>query len=59
MDTRDELIEALRTHNWFYPMSDDHGVWTRGQDQWERIQSLASKVADGQELIAKYRKPIH
>ena len=59
MDTRDELIEALRTHDWYYRMSDDSRAYRRGQDQWERIQSLASQVDDGQELIAKYRKPIH
>ena len=59
MEIKDELIEALRTHDWYYRMSDDSRAYRRGQDKWDRIQFLADQLGDeGQELIEKYRKPI-
>ena len=58
-DTREKLIAALRSHDWYYPMSDDSRVYREGREAWERIQLLASKLGDeGDELIEKYRKPI-
>ena len=55
-DLREKLEAALKAHNWFYMMSDDSSVYHRGQEAWERIKFLASKVDDGDALIAKYRK---
>jgi len=55
-DLREKLEAALKAHDWFYPMSDDPGVYRRGREAWERIQFLASQLDDGQELIAKYRQ---
>ena len=58
-DTREKLIAALRSHDWYYPMSDDSRVYREGREAWERIQLLASKLGDeGDALIEKYRKPI-
>jgi hypothetical protein len=58
-DLREKLESALKAHDWFYPMSEDPRAYRRGREAWERIQFLASQLDDGQELIAKYRKPIH
>lgn len=35
--TLEEIETALRTHDWFYDYSDDHSVWTKGNDQRKRI----------------------
>ena len=55
-DLREKLEAALMAHDWYYMMSDDPRAYQRGQEAWERIKFLASKVDDGQELIAKYRQ---
>lgn len=59
-DLREKLTKALICHDWFYPMSDDPRAYRAGREAWERIQILASKLGDvGDELIKKYRKPLH
>jgi len=56
-DLREKLEAALRSHDWYYMMSDDSRVYREGREAWERIQLLASKLGDeGDALIAKYRK---
>ena len=56
-DLREKLEAALRSHDWYYMMSDDPRVYREGREAWERIQLLASKLGDdGDALIAKYRK---
>lgn len=56
-DLREKLEAALKSHDWFYPMSEDPRAYRRGREAWERIQFLASKLGDeGDALIAKYRK---
>lgn len=58
-DTREKLTKALKSHDWYYAMSDDPRVYREGREAWERIKLLASKLGDeGDELIEKYRKPI-
>lgn len=58
-DLKQKLEAALKSHDWYYPMSDDPRVYKRGSDAWDRIQFLARQLGDeGKELIAKYRKPI-
>lgn len=59
-DLKEKLIAALRSHDWYYRMSDDSRVYHAGREAWERIQYLARQLGDeGEELIAKYRKPLH
>jgi hypothetical protein len=55
-DLKEKLENALKSHDWYYRMSDDPRAYRAGRDAWERIQFLASQLDDGQELIAKYRK---
>jgi len=58
-DLREKLENALRSHDWYYRMSDDSRVYHAGREAWDRIQFLARQLGDeGQELIEKYRKPI-
>ena len=34
------LEECLKTMDWYYDYSDDHGVWKRGRDKAEEIRQL-------------------
>lgn len=36
----DELKRRIAGHDWYYDRSDDHGAWTRGKANLERIQGL-------------------
>lgn len=55
--TKEKFIQMLESHDWYYQRSDDHGKWTRGCEQRQRI--MAAKVllgVDGEYLFEKYRK---
>lgn len=41
MTTLREFNSILSLHDWFYPFSDDHRVWTAGKVAAGKIQSLA------------------
>lgn len=35
-----EMFEQLcKDHDWYYQYSDDHRVWTKGRDEYSRLQS--------------------
>ena len=36
-----EYFKCLENHDWYYSYSDDHGVWTKGQEESSRINSIA------------------
>ena len=42
--TRFETL--LKTHDWFYDFADDHSVWTRGQEEKERLRSLGKVLGE-------------
>jgi len=44
--TKEEFYKELVTHDWFYDYSDDHRVWTQGQNNNERIRKLSSENND-------------
>lgn len=34
--------KLCRSHDWFHPYSDDHGVWLRGNDNERNLAALAA-----------------
>lgn len=55
-----KLEILLVNHDWYYHMSDDHGVWKRGQEQWKNIAAMREVVGDQvwRGLVDKHRKTI-
>ena len=53
-DIEAELETLLKSHDWFYAFSDDHGVWRRGVNQWNAIREYESLTDRYQELVDKY-----
>lgn len=51
-EMRSELIALLRSHDWSYEYSDDHGVYTAGRIQQQKIRDLIRQVPDGDALYA-------
>ena len=51
------LEVAMRDHDWTSWASDDHGVWRRGESDWQRIQELGKRVSKAKfaELRNKYQ----
>ena len=52
-----ELVEALKSHDWHYAMSDDHSYYVRGQASWKQIKKMMREMEDSdraEELFRKY-----
>lgn len=43
--TLDEYERQLRAHDWWYAMSDDHRVFTKGDAEQKRLRQLANSDA--------------
>lgn len=41
---KSELFDALKAHDWYYMMSDDHGVWNRGRKSSDVINKQMTKL---------------
>lgn len=41
-----ELIKALKSHDWYHAMSDDHRYWAGGQASMKRIKHLMREMKD-------------
>lgn len=41
LNSLEKLSALCGSHDWYHYMSDDHRVWRRGQDSWNRIVGLA------------------
>ena len=46
-----QLYEALERHDWFHEMSDDYGVWERGQADWKRLSHSAKQLGPQAERL--------
>ena len=44
--TAEILAQCLKSHDWYYGYSDDHRVWSRGEEEHRRIYALYSKLSD-------------
>jgi hypothetical protein len=47
--TLQEFWDLCENHDWYFAMSDDHGVWRRGQANIDRLSAIAK--ASGQEYV--------
>ena len=57
-DLMAQLEQALKSHDWYYMMSDDHRWYTRGSEQARNIHNLITKLKDagqGEEAEALYK----
>lgn len=52
---RDELIDLLKKHDWYYEFSDDKMYWREGSAQRQRICAILPQVEDGQALFDQYK----
>jgi hypothetical protein len=68
MVTRDELEEMLQRHDWYYQYSDDYGVYSAGEDSWNKLidacdEALYDGVVSLDELRGMWHrhapKPFH
>lgn len=51
-----ELFRELERHDWFHQMSDDPHVFTRGQEDWRRLEHAAKTIEGGEDLFKAYAK---
>ena len=52
-----ELERQLKSHDWWYSMSDDGRAWDRGRKQADDIHKLIKDIGDdGKKLYKKYGK---
>ena len=51
-----ELIEALKSHDWYYAMSDDHSYFVSGQASIKRIKYLMREMEDSDRAEELFRE---
>ena len=44
MSNRAEFGKRLKSHDWYYGYSDDHGVWKRGRSQSAELRRLHGEL---------------
>lgn len=52
--TLSDLYDRLESHDWFYHMSDDHGVWIAGERDSRELKALAESIPGGMDLFNAY-----
>lgn len=45
LTTLEQLQQAVTGHDWYYQMSDDHSVYSKGQRRAQRISTLYKLAA--------------
>lgn len=48
--TLKEFYQELEKHDWYYDMSDDHGVWERGTANKRRLEGIAEESEEHRKL---------
>lgn len=48
--------DRLARHDWYHCWSDDHGVWSRGEDDYREIKYLAGESPEHKLLFEAYSK---
>jgi hypothetical protein len=46
-----EYYQQLQAHDWTHMMSDDHGVWKRGNAELKELKSIAKQSPQHQALF--------
>ena len=58
MTALNEFYNMLSSHDWYYQYSDDHRVWRNGQDQYDKITTIATESLDHHLLFEGFAKYI-
>lgn len=59
MTDMERLEKDLRSFDWWYSMSDDHGVWIAGEQQHQALRSRALNLGrEGFDLYTRIRKEV-
>ena len=53
-ELREDLIAALKAHDWYYDRSDDSRYYYAGRESAARIAHLIKLVPDGQDIYNKH-----
>jgi len=48
--SKEEFAKLLEDHDWFYNMSDDPWVWTRGNQERLKIENLCKENPEFQKM---------
>ena len=52
----EELYQKLCRFDWWYDYSDDHGVWTRGNEQEKQLRWEAESLGESaKDMFNKFR----
>lgn len=51
-----EFWDELNRFDWYYAMSDDHGVWMAGEANRERLRIASLQSEEHKELMAAFAK---
>lgn len=49
--SKEEFLKLLYEHDWYYQMSDDVSIWTKGSEERKRIKDLCK---DNPEFMKLY-----
>lgn len=54
----DRYENALKTMDWYYEMSDDHGVWSKGRERMSEICQMRERMSglDEDKALAMWNK---
>jgi len=56
----EEYYDKLRHHDWYYAYSDDHRVWSRGNENAQRLRDIADTHGpEYKRLYEEYRASVH
>ncbi len=55
IDSPQKLLEALNSHDWDYPKSDDFREWRRGDNDWDKLCKAAHNIPNGEAILRHYR----
>lgn len=54
-----ELAKEIGKYDWYYEMSDDHGVWQRGLNHHNKINHMACAIGKDGETLWNAHRTIH
>jgi hypothetical protein len=57
--TPTEFYAMLEQHDWFYSYSDDHRVWTAGNEANRKLQSIIQENDVLTRMYVDYSKSVH
>lgn len=53
---KQEFFSQLERHDWTYMYSDNHRAYTRGRDNMQRLQEVASQSPELKQLLDNYSR---